>query len=127
MEFINTEKAPLPPGPFSHATVIGNLVFTSGMGGLDPSTGQVVSDDIIEQTHQALENTKSILQAAGCTLEDVVKVVVYLTDMADYPLVNKVYEQHMGGHRPARTCVAVSALPVRERMKLDTIAVKRGA
>lgn len=124
MELINTAEAPAPPGPFSHATVLGSFVFTAGMGGLDPATGQVVSDDVREQTHQAMRNTIAILAAAGCTLRDVVKATVYLTDMADYPLVNAIYAEYMGDHRPSRTCVAVSQLPVRERMKLDVIAAR---
>jgi len=117
--------APNPPGPFSHASSVGEWVFSSGMGGLDPATGQVVSDDVIEQTEQAITNTERILAAAGCTLQDVVKVVLYLTDMQDYPRVNAVYEKRFAPHKPARTCVAVSALPVRERMKLDTVAIRR--
>ena len=121
-EFINTAKAPNPPGPFSHATVMDSWVFTSGMGGLDPATGDVVSDDVIEQSQQALKNVEAILAGTGCTLQDVVKVVVYLCDMADYPRVNKVYEEAFAPNKPARTCVAVSALPVRERMKLETVA-----
>jgi 2-iminobutanoate/2-iminopropanoate deaminase len=123
-DFVNTAGAPNPPGPFSHATVIDNWVYTSGMGGLDPRTGEVVSDDVIEQSHQAMRNVEAILKAAGCTLQDVVKAVVYLTDMADYPRVNKVYEEAFAPNRPARTCVAVSALPVRERMKLETVAYR---
>jgi 2-iminobutanoate/2-iminopropanoate deaminase len=86
-----------------------------------------VSDDVIEQAVQALRNTEAILRGAGCGLGDVVKATLYLTDMADYERVNRVYEQAFAPHRPARTCVAVSSLPVRERMKLDTIAIKPGA
>lgn len=117
--------APNPPGPFSHASSVGEWVFSSGMGGLDPKSGHVVSDDVIAQTEQAITNTERILAAAGCTLQDVVKVVLYLTDMQDYPRVNAVYEKRFAPHKPARTCVAVSALPVRERMKLDTVAIRR--
>jgi 2-iminobutanoate/2-iminopropanoate deaminase len=127
MELVDVSEAPRPPGPFSHAAVMGGWVFTSGMGGLDPATGQVVSDDVIEQAEQALRNTEAILRGAGCSLRDVVKATLYLTDMADYERVNRVYEQAFAPHRPARTCVAVSSLPVRERMKLDTIAVKPSA
>ena len=125
IELINTDKAPVPPGPFSLAAVADNWVYSSGMGGLDPETGQVVSDDVIEQSIQALKNTEAILAAAGCTLQDVVKATVYLTDMADYPRVNAEYEKAFAPHKPARTCVAVSALPVRERMKLDAVAYKK--
>lgn len=124
MRMVNTPEAPTPPGPFSHAVVVGPWVYTSGMGGLDPRTGQVVSDDVIEQTEQSIKNVEAILAAAGCTLQNVVKAVVYLTDMADYPRVNAVYEKAFAPHKPARTCVAVSSLPVRERMKIETVAYK---
>ena len=122
MKFINVKDAPTPPGPFSHATVVDSFVYTSGMGGIDPKVGEVVSDDIIEQTVQSIENVKAILAGAGCTLQDVVKATVYLTDMADYSRVNAVYEKAFAPNKPARTCVAVSALPVRERMKIETVA-----
>ena len=125
VRLIDSTRAPTPPGPFSHASVVGPFVFTAGMGGLDPATGEVVSDDLREQTRQAMRNTLAILEDAGASVSDIVKVTLYLTDMADYPLVNAIYEECMGQHRPARTCVAVSALPVRERMKLDVVAIRR--
>ena len=103
IELVTAPDAPNPPGPFSHAAVVGEWVYTSGMGGLDPKTGQVVSDDVIEQTRQAILNTERILAAAGCTLNDVVKTVVYLTDMADYQRVNAIYEERFSPHKPART------------------------
>lgn len=122
---VNVENAPTPPGPFSHASVVDSWVYTSGMGGLDPKTGQVISDDLIEQTKQSIKNVEAILDGAGCTLQDVVKVVVYLTDMQDYSRVNEVYEKAFAPNKPARTCVAVSALPLRERMKIETVAYRR--
>ena len=125
MEYIDVKNAPVPPGPFSHATVVSPWVFTSGMGGLDPKSGNVVSDDVIEQTVQSIKNVEAILAGAGCTLQDVVKATVYLTDMADYPRVNAIYEKAFAPNKPARTCVAVSALPVRERMKIETIACRQ--
>ncbi|GGC53094.1 RidA family protein [Chelatococcus reniformis] len=127
IKLIDVIAAPKPPGPFSHAATFGPFVFTSGMGGLDPATGQVVSDDVIAQSEQAIRNVKAILAGAGCTLADVVKATVYLTDMADYERVNRVYDAAFAPHRPARTCVAVSSLPVRERMKIETVAVKPAA
>jgi len=124
IELIDVRAAPTPPGPFSHAAVHGPFVFTSGMGGLDPATGQVVSDDVIAQTEQAIRNVKAILEGAGCSLKDVIKATVFLTDMADYQRVNAVYDRAFAPHKPARTCVAVSSLPVRERMKIETVAIK---
>lgn len=122
MKFVNVKDAPTPPGPFSHATIVDTFVYTSGMGGIDPVKGEVVSDDVIEQTVQSIKNVEAILAGAGCTLKDVVKATVYLTDMADYSRVNAVYEKAFAPNKPARTCVAVSALPVRERMKIETVA-----
>lgn len=94
--------------------------------GLDPKTGEVTSDDVIEQTRQTIVNLEAILAAAECTLQHVVKATVYLTDMADYPRVNKVYDEAFAPNKPARTCVAVSALPVRERMKIDLVDYPEG-
>jgi len=125
IKLVNTAAAPIPPGPFSHATIVGSWVHTSGMGGLDPKTGEVVSDDVVAQTEQAVRNVEAILAEADCTLADVVKVTLYLTDMADYGRVNAVYEKAFAPNKPARTCVAVSALPVRERMKFDTVAHRK--
>ena len=85
---VKTDKAPQPIGPFSQGVVVGNWVFVSGMGGLDPKTGKVVSSDLKEQTIQSMENMKTILEAAGASFDNVVKATVYLTDMADYPVVN---------------------------------------
>lgn len=122
MKYVNAERAPIAPGPFSHAAIVDSLIYTSGMGGIDPQTGEVISDDVIEQTRQSIKNTEAILASANCTLQDVFRVTLYLTDMADYSRVNQIYESAFAPNRPARTCVAVSALPVRERMKIDTIA-----
>ena len=122
-KLVDAAAAPQAPGPFSHATVVGPWVYVSG---LDPKTGQVISDDVIEQTRQTIVNLEAILAAAGCTLQHVVKATVYLTDMADYPRVNKVYDEAFAPNKPARTCVAVSALPVRERMKIDLVAYREG-
>jgi len=121
---IKTEKAAQPIGPFSQGIVVDNWVFVSGMGGLDPKTGKAVSMDLKEQTVQAMENVKAILEGGGATFDDVVKATVYLTKMSDYPIVNEIYSRYMGKILPARCCVAVSELPANEIMKLDLIAYK---
>ncbi len=121
---VSTNKAPNPIGPFSQAVVVDNWVFVSGMGGLDPNTGKVVGPGLKEQTIQSMENVKAILEAAGYGYDDVVKAVVYLTKMADYPVVNEIYASYMGEMLPARCCVAVSELPADEIMKLDVVAYK---
>jgi 2-iminobutanoate/2-iminopropanoate deaminase len=122
---VTTNKAAQPIGPFSQAIVVDNWVFVSGMGGLDPKTGKVVGPGLKEQTVQAMENVKAILEAGGSSYDEVVKAVVYLTKMADYPVVNEIYASYMGKPYPARCCVAVSELPANEIMKLDVIAYKK--
>jgi 2-iminobutanoate/2-iminopropanoate deaminase len=120
---IKTEKAPEPIGPFSQAVVVDKWVFVSGMGGLDPKqTGKCVGPGLREQSVQAMENVKAILEAAGAGFDDVVKATVYLTKMSDYPVVNEIYAGYMGRVLPARCCVAVRDLPADEIMKLDVIA-----
>ena len=109
-------------GPYSHGAQVGPWVYTAGMGGVDPSTGEVVSDDVVEQAEQSITNTVAILAAAGGSLSDVVKVTLYLTDPADYDRVNAVYAERFGDHRPARTCIVAASLPARERVKLDAVA-----
>lgn len=121
---VKTSKAAQPIGPFSQAVVVDNWVFVSGMGGLDVKTSKVVGPGLKEQTVQAMENVKAILEGAGATYDDVVKAVVYLTKMSDYPVVNEIYARYMGKVLPARCCVAVSELPANEIMKLDVIACK---
>jgi 2-iminobutanoate/2-iminopropanoate deaminase len=111
-------------GPYSHAARVGPWVYTAGMGGVDPGTGEVVSDDVVEQAAQAIRNTAEILRAASCTLSDVVKVTLYLTDPADYDRVNRVYAEWFGEHRPVRTCIVAANLPARERVKLESIAYR---
>lgn len=121
MELLNVGDVP-QIGPYSHAARIGPWVYTAGMGGVDPHTSEVVSDDVVEQAAQAIRNTVAILAAVDCTLSDVVKVTLYLTDPADYERVNRVYADCFGDHRPVRTCIVAANLPARERVKLDSVA-----
>jgi len=124
MQIIKTDKAYEPIGPFSQAVVVDNLIFSAGIGGLDPKTCKVVSNDVEEQTVQCLENIKVVLEASGAELKDVVKAVVYLLNISDYAKVNAIYAKYMGDHRPARCCVAVKELPADELMKIEVIARK---
>jgi 2-iminobutanoate/2-iminopropanoate deaminase len=123
MKFITTDKVYNPIGPFSQGTVVGNMAFISGIGGLEMD-GKAASLDVEQQTRKAMENCKHILEAGGFTFKDVVKACVYLTDINDYEKVNAIYAEFMGDHRPARICMAVKELPANEVMKLDLIAVK---
>lgn len=115
--------APRPVGPYSSAMVVGNLVYVSGQSGRDPVTDHV-AEDIETQTEQVLANIRTILEAAGTSLSKVVRCGVFLTDMGEFSRMNSVYERIFDGHRPARTTVAVSALPGPGlKVEIDAVAL----
>ena len=111
MEIIFTEKAPKPIGPYSQAVKVGNTVYVAGQIPIDPKTGDIVKGDIKAQTRQVLENIKEILQAAGCSLKDVVMSFVFLKDMNMFSDFNEVYAEYFKENPPARVTVEVSRLP----------------
>ena len=123
---ISTEKAPRPIGPYSQAVVAGGFLFGSGQIPVDPETGRVVEGGIREQARRVMENIKAILEAAGCTLEDVVSVTVFLSDLNDFKEFNRVYAEYFGKQPPARTTVEVSRLPKGVGLEVNFIAVLRG-
>jgi 2-iminobutanoate/2-iminopropanoate deaminase len=125
MDFITTEKAPQAIGPYSQATMVGNVIYTAGQVALDPATMQLVGKDVAEQTDRVLKNLAAVLEAAGSGLTHVVKTTVFLADMADFAAMNEVYARHFGDHRPARSTVAVRTLPKDARVEIDAIALKR--
>ena len=108
---IHTDHAPAAIGPYSQAIVTDGWVFCSGQIPLDPDTMELVGGTIDEQTDRALSNLSEVLQAAGSSLQHVVKTTVFLADMNDFAAMNKVYEKHFGEHRPARAAVQAAALP----------------
>jgi 2-iminobutanoate/2-iminopropanoate deaminase len=118
---IATDKAPGAIGPYSQGTETQDLVFTSGQLPIDPAT-KVMPEDISEQTRQALENVKSVLEAAGCSLKQVFKTTVFLADMADFPKVNEVYATYFSEPFPARSCVLVAALPLGAGVEIEVVA-----
>ena len=120
---ISTSKAPAAIGPYSQAIRKGDTLYLSGQIGMVPATGELVSDDVKEQTAQALANMKAILAEAGATPADVTKVTVFIVDMADFQAVNSVYSETFGADAPARSCVAVAALPKGARVEIEAIAV----
>lgn len=124
MKYVATNKVAAPIGPFSLGVRMGNFLFTCGQGGTDPATGRVVSKDIRKQTAKTMENLREILRAEDMDFSDVLKVNVYLTNLDDYEEMNEVYASYMGDHRPARSCVEVSRLPIQERVKMEMIACK---
>lgn len=120
---ISTSKAPAAIGPYSQATKSGDTLYLSGQIGMVPATGELVSADVKEQTAQALANMKAVLEEAGATPADITKVTVFILDMADFQAVNAVYAETFGSEPPARSCVAVAALPKGARVEIEAIAV----
>ena len=120
-EVIRTEAAPPAVGPYSQAIKAGGFIFTSGQIPAAPS-GKLVTEDISAATKCCLENLRGILDAGGASLADVVKVTIFLKDMADYTAVNAVYEAFFPASPPARTCVQVAALPKDVPIEIEAVA-----
>jgi len=120
---ISTSKAPAAIGPYSQAVRKGDTLYLSGQIGMVPATGELVSADVKEQTGQALANMKAVLAEAGASPAAAVKVTVFIVDMADFQAVNSVYSETFGSDAPARSCVAVAALPKGARVEVEAIAV----
>ena len=121
--FVSTPDAPRAIGPYSQATRANGLLFTAGQVGFDPVTGELVDGGISEQTERVLANIRAILEAERLDLSSVVKTTVYLVDMAEFAAMNTVYAKVFGDHRPARSTVAVAALPRGARVEIDAVAV----
>ena len=121
MKTIATSNAPAAIGPYSQAKVVGNLIFTSGQIPLDAATGEISGQDVAAQAHCSIKNLGAILEAAGSSFEKVVKTTCFLADMADFAAFNAVYEQYFTG-KPARSCVAVKALPKGVLCEVEAIA-----
>jgi 2-iminobutanoate/2-iminopropanoate deaminase len=126
VDFVSTSGAPKAIGPYSQGVVANGLLFTAGQVALDPATGELVAGGIAEQTSRALENLRAVLGAAGTDFSQVVKTTVFLVDMADFASMNEVYGRVFGAHRPARSTVAVAALPRGARVEIEVIAAVSG-
>jgi 2-iminobutanoate/2-iminopropanoate deaminase len=120
---IHTEKAPQAIGPYSQAIKTDFAIFTAGQVGIDPATGELVSNSVEEQTRQALKNIQNVLEAAGSNLTNVVKTTVFLKDMNDFPKMNTIYAEFLGENPPARSTVAVAALPKNALVEIEAIAL----
>jgi 2-iminobutanoate/2-iminopropanoate deaminase len=124
-EAISTERAPAAAGPYSQAIRAGGLVFTAGQLGLDPSSGEFAADDVVGQATQALANLAAILDAAGSGLDRLVKVTVFLAEIADWPAVNEAYSRAVPEPYPARSAFAVKDLPKGARVEIEAVATVR--
>lgn len=121
---IHTPNAPAAIGPYSQAIQAGNMLFVSGQIPVDPATGAFSGEDIVTQTRQSLTNVKNILEAAGYTLNDVVKTTVLLADIGDFAAMNAVYGEFFCENKPARACFAVKDLPKAALVEIEAIACK---
>jgi len=123
LEVIHTSKAPAAVGPYSQAIKAGNFIYISGQIPMDPAKGELVKTSIEAETKQCLENAKAVLNEAGATFEDVVKVTVFIKDMNQFGQINAVYGEYFTSHKPARACVEVARLPLDVNVEIEMIAV----
>ena len=123
MKIITSKKAPAAIGPYSQAIAVGGMVYTSGSIPLVPETGELLNAGVQEQTELVIQNLKAVLAAAGCELADVVKTTCFLTDMQNFAAFNEVYAAHFTG-KPARSCVAVLALPKGALVEIEAVACR---
>ncbi len=123
MKVISTENAPGAIGPYSQAIVANGMVFCSGQIPIDPATGDFVSEDVSEQTEQVFKNLSAVLEAAGASLESVVKTTVFLADMNDFAAMNEIYGRYFDTNKPARATVQAARLPRDARVEIECIAL----
>jgi 2-iminobutanoate/2-iminopropanoate deaminase len=119
---VSSSSAPKAIGPYSQAIQAGSLLFLSGQIPLDPETGQMVEGDIAAQTHRVFKNLKAVLEAAGATLDHVVRTTVYVADMNDFAAINEVYGTYFSSPAPARATIQAARLPKDARVEIDLIA-----
>lgn len=119
---VRSDRAPAPIGPYSQAILSGNELFCSGQVGFDPATGELRGTDATTQAEQVLRNLGAVLEAGGMSYADVVKTTVFLVDMNDFAAVNEIYAKYFDAAKPARSTVAVAALPRGARVEIDAIA-----
>lgn len=121
---VATKKAPEAIGPYSQAISCGSMVYCSGQIPVDPQTGEIVSDDIADQTHQVMKNLNAVLNEAGVSFNEVVKCTIYLQDLQNFSKVNEVYAQYLTPPYPARATIEVAGLPKGVGVEIDVIAQK---
>lgn len=123
VETVSTDNAPGAIGPYSQAVKAGGMVFCSGQIPIDPGTGEFVSQDVSEQTEQVLKNLSAVLEAAGTSLDKVVKTTVFLADIGDFAAMNDVYAGYFNENKPARATVQAARLPRDAKVEIECVAV----
>ena len=122
MKFVQTNKAPSAIGPYSQAVVANGMVYTSGQIALTPE-GVMLEEDVVIQTKQVLQNLKAVLEEAGSSMDLVVKTTIFIDSMDDFAVINEIYEEAFGSHKPARATVAVKTLPKNALVEIDAVAL----
>jgi 2-iminobutanoate/2-iminopropanoate deaminase len=122
-EPVKTSNAPAALGPYSQAIKVGDFVYTSGQVAIDPATGEFIGGGIAEQTDRVLQNISAVLEAAGSSLDQVVKTLVFLADMDDFAAMNEVYGTFFPGPPPARSTVQAARLPKDARIEIEAVAL----
>ena len=122
MEEVTTDDAPASIGPYSQGVIDGDTVYVSGQGPIDPESGDIIDGDIQDETRRTIENIGAVLEAAGTSLDNVVKATVFVQDMDDYSAINEVYEEHLSAPYPARSAVQIEDLPVDIGLEIEVIA-----
>ncbi len=122
MKFVQTDRAPSAIGPYSQAVVANGVVYTSGQIALTPE-GIMLEEDVVLQTQQVLKNLKAVLEEAGSSMSQVVKTTIFIDSMDDFAVINEIYEEAFGSHKPARATVAVKTLPKNALVEIDAVAL----
>ncbi len=122
MKFVQTSKAPSAIGPYSQAVIANGMVYTSGQIALTPE-GVMLEEDVVVQTKQVLKNLQAVLEEAGSSMDLVVKTTIFIDSMDDFGVINEIYEDAFGSHKPARATVAVKTLPKNALVEIDAVAL----
>ena len=122
MILVQTDKAPSAIGPYSQAVVANGMVYTSGQIALTPE-GVMLENDVVIQTKQVLKNLKAVLEEVGSSMDKVVKTTIFIDSLDDFTIINEIYEEAFGSHKPARATVAVKTLPKNALVEIDAIAL----
>lgn len=121
-QIITTGAAPEPVGPYSQAIEMGGFLYVSGQIAINPETGELVRESFADETRMVLENLKAIIEAGGSSINDTVKVTIYLKDMGDFPEFNEIYGEYFGLSLPARACIEVNRLPKDVNIEIEAVA-----